>query len=56
MSRFTHWMESVFKRFGWYGIVPSGLMPPDNTEAFDAGRQPEQYAEFEDAGRPIRIP
>ncbi|WP_176736988.1 hypothetical protein [Oligoflexus tunisiensis] len=54
MNRLTHWMESLFRRFGWQGIVPSGAMPPDNTEVFDTKRQPEQYAEFED-GRPNRI-
>lgn len=52
MKRFTHWMESLFKRFGWHGVVPTGSMPPDNTERFDAQRQPEQYAEFNDLRRP----
>ncbi|HET9238372.1 MAG TPA: hypothetical protein VFO10_14015 [Oligoflexus sp.] len=52
MKRFTDWMESIFKRFGWQGVVPTGNMPPDNTERFDARRQPEQHEEFADQRRP----
>jgi len=52
MKRFTHGMESLFNHFGWHGIVPTGRMPPDNTEAFDTKRQPEQYSEFIDKRRP----
>jgi hypothetical protein len=55
MNRFTHWMESLFKRFGWRGVVPSGNMPPDNTERFDTGRQPEQYSEFVDKRGPNQM-
>ncbi len=55
MNRFTHWLERFLKRFGRQGIVPSGTMPPDNTERFDAKRQPEQYAEFNDLRRPNKM-
>lgn len=52
MKRFADWMESIFKRFGWQGVVATGNMPPDNTERFDTRRQPEQYEEFADQRRP----
>ena len=52
MNRFTEWMGSLFKRFGWQGVVPTGNMPPDNTERFDTSRNPEQYEEFVDLRRP----
>ena len=52
MKRFTDWMESIFKRFGWQGVVATGNMPPDNTERFDTRRQPEQYEEFANQRRP----
>ncbi len=52
MNRFTHWLDTVFRRFGWKGIVPTGTMPPDNTEPFDTKRQPEQYSEYVESRRP----
>jgi hypothetical protein len=52
MKHFTDWMGSLFKRFGWQGVVPTGNMPPDNTERFDTRRRPEQYEEYVDQRRP----
>ena len=52
MNRFTEWMGSLFKRFVWQGVIPTGNMPPDNTERFDARRRPEQYEEYLDLRRP----
>ena len=52
MKSLTQLLDSVFRKLGWQGIIPTGNMPPDNTECFDQDRQPEQYAEYVDALRP----
>ena len=48
MNRLTHLLEDLLEKLGLHGIVPTGTMPPDNTEIFDNTRLPEQYAEYVD--------
>jgi hypothetical protein len=52
MNRLTNLFEYIFQKMGLRGIIPTGNMPPDNTETFDQNRQPEQYAEYVDALSP----